>query len=219
MIDLHMIPSAGFERGFAGQVARVQHPLITVQVGEYVAGNMLEARARSYARGTQKYVSWMDPDDEVLDIGWVDRAIELMERDADVSAVYPRWQASQNGCVVRTVPIHEWNPATFNVGSTPAGHHLTIMRRENVHDFFALLRQRTATFQNRLDMLLVHSQMRYGRCVAEPTLAYNWRLQPKSGRHMVNPSHVTDIGNRFMQETALVMCRRCPQDPIRSGQP
>lgn len=219
MIDLHMIPSPGFELGFAEQTARVQHRLITVQTGEFVENDMLSARSRSYALGSQKYVSWMDPDDEVLDVSWIDGAIELMEWDDGVAAVYPRWQASVDGRVVRTTAIHEWDPTSFNMGSTPLGHHLTIMRRENVMDFFERLKRRTAIFQNRVDLLLVHSQMRYGRCVAEPTVAYNWRLQPKSGRHVVNPDAVVEVGRQFMQETNAITRRCYPRGPTRSGRP
>jgi hypothetical protein len=218
MIDVHMIPSPGFERGFAEQVERLAHPLIRVQTGEFVLGDMLEARSRAYALGSAPYVSWVDPDDEVLDTSWIAGAVELMEADPTVAVVYPRWIATRDGKIVSRIPIHVWDPANFNRGSKPVGHTFSIMRRANVAQTFADLKRRTSSFQNRVDILLVHSQMRYGRCVSESTVAYNWKLQPSSGRHCLNTDAVVAIGRQFMAETLRLVSARssaCSPGPGR----
>lgn len=202
-----MIPTQGFEQGFEEQVARLQHPLIEVQTGSYVKGNMLAARSRAYALGTAPYVSWVDPDDEVLDISWITRAVELLDSDPTVAAVYPRWISTIGTKITHTVPMHTWDPSTFNRGTWPAGHTFTIMRRVNVRRTFDELEAITSVYQNRVDLLLVHSQMRYGRCVLEPTIAYNWKLRPKSGRSLVNDDATVEIGRRYMRDTLKIASR------------
>ena len=204
MLDVHMIPSVGFERGFDDQVARLQHPLIKIQTGKFVEANMLAARSGAYALGTAQYVSWVDPDDEILDISWINDAIELMEADQQVAAVYPRWISTVDGKITYTAPIHEWDPASFNRGTKALGHTFTIMRRSNVLRTLAELKAKTTIFKNRVDVLLVHSQMRYGRCVPEPTIAYNWKLRANSGRHNVNDDATIEISRQYMRETLRI---------------
>src|SRR3954465_1312027 len=96
MIDVHIICTPGNEALCEQQVSRLQHPLVNIVRGSYVQGNILEARYRAFAQGSAPFVSWVDDDDEVLDLSWLPEAVQKLQ-DQAVSAVYPRWKATEQG--------------------------------------------------------------------------------------------------------------------------
>lgn len=97
MVDIHVIPNPGFEENLIETIRALQHPRTRVQVGNYVPGNMLDARIQAYSMGSCPYVSWVDCDDRVIDISWIEMAIDILDSYPHVAAVYPRWQVVQKG--------------------------------------------------------------------------------------------------------------------------
>jgi len=190
MIDIHIIPAPGNEVSFNAQLERLKHPLVNTIIGEYVAGNILEARYCAFSQGTSPYVSWVDDDDKILDLSWLPKALETLE-DPGVAAVYPRWRSTLGGR-----PHHETSREAFHplkyVFNQPSfmPHHLTIMRRENV---LALLEQLRAVHPVTMmiqERFLILGQLRFGRLVKDDTMAYEWVLRQGTGRQMLDPIHI-----------------------------
>lgn len=196
MIDIHMINSGRFPENFERQAERVRHPKVRLQISEPVWGNLVEARRIAYSKGDFPYVSWIDDDDEVLDMSWVDEALEILE-DKNVSAVYPRWCSS--GAMVRETRIHEWKLIGAHHPLWPCAHHLTIMRRQNVTPFFDEVGDRPLMRDQ--DILLVASQARYGRLVALPAMAYRWELREGTARSHQEPDELHAWGVDHWQQT------------------
>lgn len=200
MIDLHIIDSGRHAKNLRHQVERASHPSITVHVAQPVWGNTAEARRRAYALGSHPFVSWMDDDDVVLDVSWVDQALQIL-RDPDVSAVYPRWVGLGLGVAGGAIvtPVHEWRLMTCHRAWLPHAHHLTIMRRENVARFFADVGDRVMMRDQ--DLLLVASQPRYGRLVALPDMAYRWIFRADSPSQQPAPEPVTRWAVEYWAQT------------------
>lgn len=195
MIDVHVIPCRGFD--VSTIVRQLHHPKITVQVADWVEGNILEARWRAFQLGTHPYVSWVDGDDEVVSVEWVDRALEILEAHPDVAAVYPRWYTTENG-QQKMAPYHPWSPELHRAFSTqPLAHHLTIMRRHNVMQLLDEAKAAVGKMVKLTEAYLTFGQMRYGRLVALEDVAYNWRLRPGTGRSSIEPSETTEWFRRF----------------------
>lgn len=197
MIDVHMIDSGKFPDNFALQADRVRHPLVKLQVAQPVWGNIADARRRAYALGDSPYVSWIDDDDEVLDIKWVDRAIAILESDASVSAVYPRW--CSRGELTLETPCQDWQLIGAHNCLQPFAHHLTVMRREHVAPFFADVGDRALLRDQ--DILLVASMARYGRLVALPDMAYCWVLREGTSRTYREPRDLNQWGLKHWENT------------------
>ena len=183
MIDLHMIRTPDYE-GFDDQAKRASHPKVTIVEGDYVKGNMLEARMKAYAKGSNPYVSWIDDDDIVLDMSWIDSALEMLE-DKSIAAVYPQWRARMNDKIVHQTTFRPWNISHHESnGGSPEAHHLTIMRRENVLELLEQVKAITPVHVKSQDRLLTTGMWRYGKVVPIEALAYEWLLRPNSARSL-----------------------------------
>jgi len=181
-VDIHMIrsPSGSF---FDAQKAALAHPCINFHEAQYVPGSVVEARLQGFQLGTSPYVSWVDDDDHVLDIQWIDQALDILDNDPTVSAVFPQWCSSQNGTVVHT-------SMTGNQPYPIAPHHLTIMRRQNV---IPLLTEISDQFPNLIcfaELMLLFGQLRFGRVAYLPVMAYEW-VQYANGASKVTEDQYT----------------------------
>jgi len=193
MIDIHIIPAPGNEANYALQLERLKHPLVNTIIGEYVAGNILEARYRAFSQGTSPYVSWVDDDDKILDLSWLPKALETLE-DPGVAAVYPRWRSTLFGRVFDETSCEAFTPVRYLFQTASfSPHHLTIMRRENVMECLNRLRERHPTTLSIQERYLVISQLRYGRIVKDDTLAYEWVLRQGTGRQMLDTTAVREF--------------------------
>lgn len=183
MIDIHIIPTPGFEEGLAAMVKKLEHPRITVQFGQFVDGNLLEARWLAYNQGNAPYVSFADGDDAVLDISWIDRALHILDNYPHVAAVYPRWCATQVGKPNHVSPIHKWTPEMHRLcSSQPLAHHLTIMRRHQVLELLKVARENVSKMTKNPERYLSSGLARYGQLVSFDDVAYEWRLRPGTAR-------------------------------------
>lgn len=198
MIDLHMIDSGAHAGNEALQIERVRHPLIEVHVAQPVWGNIAEARRRAYALGSHPFVTWIDDDDVVLDVSWVDRAVEILRGDPDVAAVYPRWRYGGEYPAIET-PVHTWHVMLSHRYRHPYAHHMTIMRRDNVAEFFHEVGERVMMRDQ--DLLLVAAQARFGRLVALPTVAYEWVMRSGSPRQRLEPEATNKWAVEHWQQT------------------
>lgn len=183
MIDVHILAHPQFPTD--RMVNDMHHPKINMHVMPHVEGNLLLARRNGFAVGSAPYVSWVDPDDAVLDLSWIDAALEILE-DKNVAAVYPRWTATSNGSVRFTVPQHKWSSKTCHIRCLPYAHHLTIMRREYVDDFFVKAYEKISTAVCNVDTLCVQSMQLHGVLQSVPTIAYEWKLRNGSSRNRKN---------------------------------
>lgn len=198
MIDLHMIDSGKHPENFKKQIDRSRHPKIRLQVAQPVWGNVAEARRLAYQMGDHPFVSWIDDDDEVLDVSWVDGALEILQ-DQKVSAVYPR--SLSRGVLEIETPIHEWKLIGSHNHHWPYAHHFTIMRREYVPAFFEQVGDRPLLRDQ--DILLVASMARYGKLVAHPSMAYQWNLLEGTARSHVEPPELHDWCVSHWRDTVL----------------
>jgi hypothetical protein len=199
MVDIHMIDRGSYPEA-ARQRELIQHPLVQFQEGVYVLDNIREARYLSYSKGTCPYVSWIDDDDEVLDISWLDEAIEILESNPKISAVYPRYVIYEHGKVRETLPIQDpWNK-NLHRKSCPVAHHLTIMRREQVMAIQELYKDHPK--MNRMpDMILTQTLLRYGVLHPISNIAYKWILRDNSSRLTNDGKAVNHWANQFTCET------------------
>lgn len=197
-----MIDSGKFPENFKRQEQRVRHPSVRLQIAEPVWGNVAEARRRAYALGDHPFVTWIDDDDEVLDMSWIDQALEILE-DPEVSAVYPRWCSS--GALHLVTPVREWELMASHYCLEPAAHHLTIMRRAHIAEFFRDVGDRPLLRDQ--DILLVASMARHGRLVALPDMAYRWVLRDGSARTHREPQELNAWGIAHWQDTVRAHLR------------
>jgi glycosyltransferase involved in cell wall biosynthesis len=183
MLDIHVIPKAGFEDNMFKMVQALVHPLINVYHSSYIFGNILEARIAGFSKGTSKYVTWIDSDDTIVNVEWVEKAIQVLEMDNTISAIYPRWNVIEHGKIIRTTPEHEWSASLHATWSyMPYAHHLTIMRREQVLESLMLAKENVKHLIQSTERYLVSSLVKNGRLISEPTIAYNWHLHPNTAR-------------------------------------
>lgn len=182
MIDIHMIDSGRFQENATRQIEKLRHPLVTVHITPPVWGNVLQARAHGYARGSHPYVAHVDDDDEVLDTDWLERAVNILENCPDVSAVYPRYRLTlaETGLIAYETPVHNWHPKFSLTRQPPFVHNFTVMRRRNVTPFFDLFVARVGRLMTP-ELLLFESQARFGTLVSDPAMAYHWIVRKGSG--------------------------------------
>lgn len=200
MIDIHMIDSGRYPAEAAAQRVAMQHELVTLQEAEYVHHNMREARYRGFSLGTNPYVSWIDDDDEVVDITWLERAVEILEKNPDVSAVYPRYETFHRGKLLSTLPLQEPWTAELHRQPPPVAHHLTIMRREHVMTIHELMKANPIMTREQ-DVLLTQAMLRFGRIVPVPNIAYRWHLRPGGVRLLNDGVQVRSWSYSFTDET------------------
>jgi hypothetical protein len=180
MIDVHVIPVEGFD--LTKLVRSLEHPLISVHVAEFVPGNILQARANGFRLGVQPYVSWVDGDDEILDVGWVDQAI-LALQDPKIVAAYPRWKASHYHGMEHESEFVPWSRANHwkPDGPAPRAHWLTVMRRGPVQELMQTALRDLGSLVTGTEHFLMSGLARYGRFHAIDALAYHWKIRPQSG--------------------------------------
>jgi len=203
VIDIHMIDSGKFPANLAAQAERVRHPQVQLHIADPVWGNLAEARRRAYALGDHPFVSWIDDDDEVLDVSWIDRAMEILQ-DPEVSAVYPRWCST--GAIEQETPRRDWQLIGAHSYLQPFAHHLTIMRRAHIAEFFDDVGDRPLLRDQ--DILLVASMARHGRLVALPDMAYRWVLREGTARSHREPPDLQAWGVKHWQDTVRAHRRR-----------
>lgn len=183
MVDIHVIPNPGFEMNLVNVVQALRHPQVCVHVADYVPGDILAARLQGYSLGTCPYVSWVDGDDCVLDIKWIEIAISILDRNPHISAVYPRWTTVKNGQTKKTTPIHVWDAAVHERwASVPLAHHLTIMRRPQVLALLSTAQLAVGGMVKSQDRYLMSGLVRFGQLKSLDDLAYEWHLHPNTGR-------------------------------------
>lgn len=193
-IDIHIIPAPGNEANFQAQLERLKHPLVTTQVAEYVPGAIVQARCRAYAMGTCEYVSWVDDDDTILTLDWLDEAVRILDNDPSVSAVYPRWKYTVHG-VVTHVSKAERNPMHLEP------HHLTIMRRKYAVPMMESIRDVYPTMCLWQDLMVPIGQLRHGRLVPLNVIAYEWKGRDGSGRSLPIDGPMNQYGQAHIRES------------------
>ena len=205
MLDIHIIPNPGFDENLKEVVAALAHPKIAIHLADWVEGNLLTARLAGYAKGTNPYVSWVDGDDRVVSVDWVDRALEILEADPTIAAVYPRWYTSKNGKKLRESPNLEWSLDLHrSFTSIPLAHHLTIMRRPHVLSLLKEAHDAVGCMVKSADRFVISGLVRYGRLVMLEDIAYEWRLRDGTGRsHNENEATVKWVRKRAAQDMQL----------------
>lgn len=209
MIDFHMLDSGKWSENLALQAERIKHPLVTLQLSPPVWGNILEARYNAYQLGTNPYVSWIDDDDEVLDVSWLDSAIELLESDQDVSAVYPRWCAYEGDKLKVMQRIEPWT-YLHQRRSPPAAHHMTIMRRKNLMPILERMRTEVGVMVHQQDVCIGISNLKFGRMHYDHSLAYRWNLWPGTGRTLIDTATAQRWAVDFKSECIAAYEARLP---------
>jgi len=210
MVDIHVIPNPGFEDNLKEVIAALTHPRIIVHQSGYVAGNLLAARLAAYRLGTNPYVSWVDGDDRVLSVTWLDHALGMLESDPTIAAVYPRWVTVKNGKRGKGSPIHEWNVDLHtSFSSVPLAHHLTIMRRSQVIGLLEEAHDAVGCLVKSADRFYLSGIARYGRLVALDDVAYEWHLREGTGRSHDEPLEVVNwLRKRAAQDVKLARLKQ-----------
>lgn len=200
MIDIHIIPTPGFDDNFRVMKEKLQHPLVNVITGEWIDLNLLEARWRAYNQGTSPYVSFADGDDAVLDISWLGHAMSILDNHPHVVCVYPRWKVVEADKPDRFSPIHEWSPELHrSFASQPLPHHLSIMRRSAVIELLKIARDEVGFMTKNPERYLVSGLSRYGLLVPIDDVAYEWRLRSGTARTIEDTSAV----DKFLAARAM----------------
>lgn len=197
MIDIHLIPQAGFDPN--PNILALQHPDITVQIGQYVHMNVLEARLQAFKLGTNPYVSWVDADgDKVLDISWIPQALKMLE-DPKIVAVYPRWV-----CYEYTTPFKPWDRLThWNMEKYgPRAHHLTIMRRDHVVELLEEAKEAVGHLMSKVEVYLLGALARYGDFAPIDAVAYEWVIRKGSARSFSDIHAMPWIHQRLVRHLA-----------------
>lgn len=200
MIDVHMIDGGHFPLQADKQRQMMQHPLVTLHTAPYVYRNLREARYNGFSMGSHPYVSWIDDDDEVLDISWIEEAVHILDSNPGIAAVYPRYQTFHNGRMIACLPLQEPWKAELHRNPPPVAHHLTIMRRENVMTIHELLKANPIMTREQ-DVLLTQGMLRFGTMHPVPNIAYRWHLHPGGARLMHDPAGVRAWSYQFTDDT------------------
>jgi hypothetical protein len=220
MIDVHMIDGGKFPKLAAQNREAVKHPLITLHDAPWVDQNLRLARLQGFSMGTNPYVSFIDDDDDVLDVSWIGEAVQILEGNPGISAVYPRYETYHNGRSIKTLPIQDpWN-AELHRRPPPVAHHLTIMRRENVLEIHEHMKIHPIIMREQ-DVILTQAMLRFGRMHPVQNIAYRWHLRPGSARLSCDIPTVRNWSYEYTEETFRVhyALKHHLQDPIRSDQP
>lgn len=177
MIDIHLIPEPGFDASYT--INALKHPDITVQIGQFVYLNVLEARLKAYKMGNNPFVSFVDTDnDKILDLSWISEALDIL-KNPKIVAVYPRWK-----CHDYITPYepwdrkHHWHLAKYG----PKAHHLTIMRREPVIELLEDAKKNVGHLMSKTEIYLPGALARYGDFAPVNAIAYDWVLRENSAR-------------------------------------
>ena len=66
MIDCHVITHPNDNQDWLIQcVTSLKHPAVNVQRVDYVEGNIIQARENGIRKGSNPFITWVDPDDWV----------------------------------------------------------------------------------------------------------------------------------------------------------
>ena len=142
----------------------------------------MAAREQGFSLGEHELVTWVDPDDEVLDLSWIPSAIEALDNDPSLVAVYPRWKATVSSVNWLTFPVKPWNVESFNCYKTPDAHHLTIARKKLVLEAYKLIRQEVGHVNSFSEVLMLQTLQRFGKLKQLSNVGYHWKLRPNSPR-------------------------------------
>lgn len=200
MIDMHIIETPGNNKAFLEQVERARHPKVNVWFGKYVHQNTFAARREVYQRGVAEFVTYVDDDDTVLDVSWLDTALQILE-DPRVSAVYPTTKITDGWLEYFRTPEAVWSPGLQSKHAYPVVHNFTIMRRKCVQKTLDEISAFTQVMRRSSDMLIRDSLMRYGKFVHVPVLAYEWKLRKNSGRFMVDDEATSNFAVAHRSES------------------
>jgi hypothetical protein len=193
-VDIHIIDSTKYPANHQAQKQRLAHPRVNVQEALYVEGSVIEARYQAFQLGSAPYVSWVDDDDQVLDVQWIDQALEMLDADPALSAVFPQWCMSQDG-VLQHTSMEGREPYPI------APHHLTIMRRENVLSLLSEVRDQFPSLICFAELMLVFGQLRFGKVVYLPALAYEWKQRSGGASSHTEDPYTTAFVFGHIQES------------------
>ena len=112
-------------------------------------------------------------------------AIDWLDSDPTIAAVYPRWTMTEDGKVRHTTSGEPFSAPQYlaQPGLIPR-HHLTILRRLSVEAMLDDFRGAHPCMVKSQERLLTIGSLRYGRLVPHSALAYQWKLRTNSGRHL-----------------------------------
>jgi hypothetical protein len=202
-LDIHMIKTPGWEKNFQEQKKLLERSNITVYEVDYIKDHVLYARANGFSKGTAKYVSYFDDDDRVLDVSWIDEALQRMEDDKSIAVIYPRYQATRNNKIVYVSPD---KPFAVDF-SWPRVHSLSIFRREYIKLVFDKVIDELAPLKpaktSTIETLIFQGMTKFGTLVHVPNIAYSWDLRSGSARLTQLEKHVELWVKEFRQSLML----------------
>lgn len=183
MIDVHIINSPDWIENMQRQKDILsQNKNISLFICEPVDGDLFEARRQAYKNGTAEFVSFVDPDDQILDMRIFDLAERTLSRDKTISSIYSRWRSihEKNPRKITTTQFKKWEPKIHDSWTHPIVHQIIVHRRANIEKTYEDLKGIKWGY---LESWIVNAaQMQYGRLEQIDLIAYEWLLRENSAR-------------------------------------
>lgn len=170
MIDVHVAVMTGDNSEWKRQcLESLQNEPCHVHIVDGEADHVGIARLRGFSRGTQEYVSFVDPDDYVIP-GAIRACVDRLDRNPQACGAYTDELVASGGKKNRSRAIRPWNP-TQQLLKVARLHHLLVMRRNFVERHFEDL-ARWARLPN---YLLAAAIAQYGPWIHVNKVGYVWR--------------------------------------------
>lgn len=136
MIDVHVITLPTTNRQWLEHcLDSLADEPVTVHMVDGVVGNIGVGRSRGFSMGDHPYVSFVDPDDWVLE-GCFEACIQALLENPDAGMAYTREVLADSEGNIHSERPKEWyEPYIGSKEETEKAHHLTVYNRSAIHPF------------------------------------------------------------------------------------
>ena len=202
-IDLHVIRTPKFDANMEAMLVNFSPEFFDIHICDRVDGNITEARRRAFRRGTNELKTFIDPDDEILDLTWISKAIEEMSA-TELAAIACRYKISYINGKSHVYPFSIWTKDKYlEYTSPPIIHHLSIMRSRHLDVILETLKNMNIRYS---ELFINQMIPLYGDIKIYQNIGYHWILRPGSA--------VSEKRN-LLEREALFLNRASCADIIR----
>lgn len=192
MIDMHVIKHPLYDRN----IVDVKHKKINLYKINGMLYHIGMSRCEGFKQGCSKYVSFFDDDDHI-DENVIDLLLYRLENDPTISAIFTKEIIHYaNKSILNHLPIAD--KTNIELRHLRYIHHLVIIRREVIKQYYDLLNQCPDLCEFTLygQMLLDGHKIQYA-----DVFGYHWFIHQHNAHTLkIKPSQISiDIINKSIQ--------------------